>query len=128
MSRNPGRFAVGVVLTLGIAVSALLFVTILLSSARHQSEPMYDIAGAVACGVLYVVLMRGPLGKAIHRMLDDGDDEEVRLEQNSVIEELMERAAQDRLHLQELEERVEFAERLLARRPELELPPHRTPA
>lgn len=127
MSRNPARFAVGVVLSLGIAISALLFIAIVLSSARHQEQPIYDIAAALACAVLYVVLMRGPLGKAIHGMLDSSDDDEALLEQGNLIDELMERTAQDRLHLQELEERVEFAERLLAHPPEVQLPAQRTP-
>jgi hypothetical protein len=127
MSRTPARFAVGVVLSLGIAVSALLFIAIVLSSARHQEQPMYDIAAALACAAFYVVLMRGPLGKAIHGMLDSSDDDGALLEQGNLIDELMERATQDRLHLQELEERVEFAERLLAHQPEVQLPAQRTP-
>lgn len=83
-----------------------------------------DVAGALAAVVLFltvgaVLIFRGPVGRAIARRIEGNTGPDSALTQR--IEELEHRLAdleQDRLRVGELEERMDFTERLLAASPE----------
>jgi hypothetical protein len=127
MSRNTNRFAVGVVLSLGITVAALLFICVILMGALHSPNPAFNILAAIVCGAFYLLTMFGPLGRAISRMLDGTGEPDVAVDYAAELDELMERSAQDRMLLQEMEQRLEFAERMIASRPMQQLEPMDTP-
>ncbi len=84
---------------------------------------VWGIALIVMLGVTLRPIVRG-WGKRLEAQADTGD---LRRE----LDEMRERFAElegVRAHVQELEDRVEFAERMLAqRRDQAELPAHRTP-
>lgn len=84
----------------------------------------------IVIGVVYFALYRGPVGKAIGKMLE-GDRSALDDESDNRIYDLETRVnelSMDQQRVAELEERIDFAERLLARRGEApELPLHRTP-
>jgi hypothetical protein len=115
-----GRFSrfLGVVLTLGLAISALVFLFAVMDEGRSINNPM-PLVTMLGGAVVFFALWRGPIGRAIAKMLEGeapADDqlgyrvEDLELKMNDLAVELQ--------RLGELEERVEFSERLLARRTE----------
>lgn len=117
MSGKGGRFF-GVLLTLGLVGMGLLFLFAVMESSRDFGNPMPFVALAGGAAVMYG-LWRGPMGRAIARMLEGdpvGDDALAYR-----VDEVEMRLGDMRIELQrlgELEERVEFSERLLARHTE----------
>jgi uncharacterized coiled-coil protein SlyX len=85
----------------------------------------------IAVGAMYFALFRGPVGKAVGRMLE-GDPPTMDDDADHRMYELESRVAElsaDQLRIAELEERLDFAERLLAQRHDApEFPTHRTPS
>ncbi len=77
----------------------------------------------VAISIAAILILRGPVGKAIARRLEGGTARDAGLEHR--LEELEARllaAEQGQSRLEELEERVDFTERVLAReKPKAEL-------
>jgi hypothetical protein len=115
MSGNGSRFW-GTVLTLGITGMTLLFLFALMDSSRSIDNPMPAFV-TVAAGAVLFGLVRGPIGRSIARMLEGppvADEQLVaRVEQ---LEDRQSDQAMDQLRVAELEERLDFAERLLAQR------------
>lgn len=115
MSGRVGR-ASALVVILGLAAMSLMFLVFLTEEASNPMELILGIAGAGGIGWL---LFRGPVGKALASMLEGetGGDQQVAMR----VAEL-----EDRLHeltleagrIAELEERLDFTERLLAAQPE----------
>jgi hypothetical protein len=127
MSRSLGTKIVGAVLALGTTSLAIFFLLLMLKEGRFVGPlclgcstawtlvlPSLSLAGGVA---IFFALLRGPVGKAIGRMLetrdarDKLDDERFRQ-----LDERLAEGELDRQHVAELEERLDFAERLLAGR------------
>lgn len=126
MSSGTSRFA-GVMLSVGLTVAAVFSIAIALDEAGRR-QPVPYLLMAVVFGAAYLMLMRGPLGKAIARMLEGTSAHDAMLDRSDEIDELMARSADDRLRLAELEERLDFAERLMAQRDDaVQLPLYRTP-
>jgi hypothetical protein len=107
----------GVVLTLGLTGGALVFLFGTMEESRGINNPMPVFAAIAAAGI-YVALIRGPIGKAIAKMLEGGSsdtDEQtaVRVDQ---LEDRLGELGMDQARVAELEERLDFAERLLSQR------------
>lgn len=83
--------------------------------------PPGDIAPAIISGVLFlsvaaVLILRGPLGKALARRIEGNAAPDAALsERVRELEQRLLEVEHDRQRVQELEERLDFAERLLSR-------------
>jgi hypothetical protein len=107
----------GVVATLGLTISALVFLAYTVDEARHTPVPIVPVLGMAAVAGMFVAMVRGPIGRGIGRMLEgqpSGDDQ--------LAARVSQLEAQDadlmleQQRLMEVEERLDFAERLLAQR------------
>jgi hypothetical protein len=104
------------ILLLAIVLGAVLALFgIVVNAPPEQSK----IAGAMSIVALIAlgVGLRGPLGRAIATLVGAGDDARAADERARLaiqLDEVMEEARSTREELVELQERVDFAERLLA--------------
>lgn len=114
-SGHAGKFW-GVVATLGLTAMGLIFLFALVESSREVNNPMPALAGA-AGAVVFFAMWRGPVGRAIGRMLEGqaGADDQLLLRVEQLEDRLAE-AGMDQLRIADLEERLDFAERVLAQR------------
>ena len=118
MSRNSSR---GWALALVIALTGMgLGVVAGLADESRNSRGPEIALGMVVVGAIYFALIRGPVGTAIARMLEgehsNEDDTAMRVyDLESRINEL----TVEQQRVAELEERVDFTERLLAQREKL---------
>ena len=113
--RTEGKFW-GVVLTLGLTGGGLVFLFSMIEESRFINNPT-PVFGALAGGAILFAIMRGPIGKAIARMLESHPAQDDQLVQR--VEQLEDRLSElgmDQLRVAELEERLDFAERLLSQR------------
>jgi hypothetical protein len=116
MSGAPGSRFWGVVTTLGLTGAALFFLFGVMEESRNMNNPTPAMAG-VAAAVIFFALLRGPVGRAIGKMLEGQSVPDEQLTER--IEQLEDRLAElsnDQRHVAELEERLDFAERVLAQR------------
>jgi hypothetical protein len=103
-------------LVLGLAGMATILLAVIVDAARFADTPLAAMAGLMGLGGMGWILLRGPVGKAIASMLEGGTVEADMLVQGRVAE------LEDRLHelsletqrLMEIEDRLEFAERMIA--------------
>lgn len=106
----------GVTLTLGLTGMGLFFLFAVMEESRSVNNPV-PVFSAIAAGGILFALLRGPVGKAIGKMLEGhtaSDDQAVqRIEQ---LEDRVNDLLIDQQRVVELEERLDFAERLLAQR------------
>lgn len=123
MSARGGRFA-GVLMTLALVGMGLFYLAFVLDEGRMFNGPLPALALAAGAAILAAVFL-GPVGRAIVRMLEGAalpqHDDETQLR----LEDLEARQAElslEQRRVAELEERLDFAERLLAQRNESELP------
>jgi len=113
---KSGSKILGIVLVLGLAAMSLIYLGASISElARRGFE--FVLAALAGGGVFFWLMLRGPVGKAIASLLegDTQHDEELVMR----VEDLEARLAELSLEQQrvgELEERLDFAERLLATR------------
>lgn len=115
MSSTGSKF-IGMVLTLGLTGMAIGFLIATMEEARGMHDPT-PVFGIVAGAVVFGVLLRGPVGKAIGKMLDGGETVDTRLSQRvEQLEAQVFDSVSDQQRIAELEERVDFAERMLAQR------------
>ncbi|MGH7583010.1 MAG: hypothetical protein ACREL5_07295 [Gemmatimonadales bacterium] len=114
MSRSFSRFW-GVVLTLGLTISGLIFAFAIVDD-NHGNPQDLAIASLVVMGAFYVLMIRGPVGKAIARMLEGGGQDEQTAARLAQIEAQQADLIADSQHMLDLEERLDFAERILAER------------
>lgn len=117
MTGGQGSKFWGVVLTLGLTAGALIFLFGTMEESRGMPNPAVPVFGALIGGGVFFGLIRGPIGKAIAKMLEGhgGQDDQLAMR----VEQLEDRVAEigmDQLRVAELEERLDFAERLLAQR------------
>jgi hypothetical protein len=116
MSSAPGSRFWGVVTTLGLTGAALFFLFAVMDESRNIGNPTPVFAGLAAAAIFYA-LLRGPVGKAIGKMLEGSAVPDEQLTER--IDQLEDRVAElsnDQRGVAELEERLDFAERLLAQR------------
>jgi hypothetical protein len=106
----------GVILTLGLTLGGLFFLFATMEESRGMPNAMPVFAALAAAGI-YVALIRGPIGRAIAKMLEgqqvQDDHLVMRVEQ---LEDRLSEFGMDQLRVAELEERLDFAERLLSQR------------
>jgi hypothetical protein len=116
VSAAPGSRFWGVVTTLGITGAGLFFLFGVMEESRNIGNPTPIFAGIAAAAICFA-LLRGPVGKAIGKMLEGNpapDDQWTeRIEQ---LEDRVAELSNDQRSVAELEERLDFAERLLAQR------------
>ena len=111
LSRGAGMF-----LVLGLAGMASIVLAFVVDAASYADHPGPVLAGLLGLGGMGWLLLRGPVGKAIASILEGGTPE-ADMMVNSRVAEL-----EDRLHelsletqrLMEIEDRLEFAERMIA--------------
>lgn len=116
MSGAPGSRFWGVVTTLGLTGAVLFFLVGVMEESRNINNPTPIFAG-IAAAAIFFALLRGPVGKAIGKMLEGNAMPDDQLTDR--IEQLEDRVAElsnDQRRVAELEERLDFAERLLAQR------------
>ena len=107
----------GVVLTLGLTGGGLVFLFGTMEESRNMPNPAMPVFAAIAAAAIFVTLIRGPIGKAIAKMLEGHPVQDDQLLQR--VEQLEDRLSElgmDQLRVAELEERLDFAERLLSQR------------
>lgn len=96
---------------------ALGLMTIEMNGSSGQKE--MRMLALLLTTVAGIFVLRGPVGRAIARLLDGGGTDTGTADLEQRIHELEERLAnaseQDRLRIEDLSERLDFAERLLAR-------------
>lgn len=115
MSSTGSKF-IGMVLTLGLTGMAIGFLIAMMEEAHGMHDPT-PVFGMVAGAAVFAVLLRGPVGKAIGKMLDGGDTIDAHLAQRvEQLEAQVFDSVPDQQRIAELEERVDFAERMLAQR------------
>jgi hypothetical protein len=101
-----------------------------ISDGPRSNKGPETVFAIIAVGAIYFALFRGPVGKAIAKMLE-GEHSAPEEDVVNRVYELEARAgetAMDQQRIAELEERLDFAERLLAQRGERDrLPMENTP-
>jgi hypothetical protein len=104
----------GVFLLLALVGMGLTFLAAVLDQSRFINNPLPAMLGLVGAGVM-AVLFLGPVGKVIARMLegDTRPDEELTMRLEDVEARLAELALEQQ-RVGELEERLDFTERLVA--------------
>jgi hypothetical protein len=118
MNRGTSARIIGMILTLGLMGMGmgLLFGMIEESRFVHDPTPVF---GVVAGAAIFFALLRGPVGRAIAKMLEGGTghDDKLALRVDDLEAQLSE-LGQDQRRVAELEDRLDFAERVLAQRSE----------
>ncbi len=115
MSSTGSKF-IGMVLTLGLTGMAIGFLIAMMEEAHGVHDPT-PVFGMVAGAAVFAVLLRGPVGKAIGKMLEGQSVPDDRLvERVDQLEAQVFDSVADQQRIAELEERVDFAERMLAQR------------
>lgn len=114
MSSSKGSRFLGLALTLGLTAMGLLFLAFTLDEGRSINNPMPVFALLIGGGV-FASLMFGPIGKAIARMLESDTqvDEHLTMRVEDIEARILE-LSMEQSRVAELEERLDFAERLLA--------------
>ena len=117
----------GVVLTLGISGMGLFFLFAVMEESRNIPIPV-AVFSALTAGAIFFGLLRGPIGRSVSKMLDgqQAPDDQLGLRVDQLEDRLAE-LGMDQHRVAELEERLDFAERLLSQRepvPALKRPEH----
>jgi vacuolar-type H+-ATPase catalytic subunit A/Vma1 len=115
MSAKGSKFW-GVVTTLALTGGGLLFLVAVMEESHTVHDPT-PVFVSIAAAAIYFALLRGPVGRAIGKMLESSSGSDDQLTER--IEQLEDRVAElsnDQHNVAELEERLDFAERLLAQR------------
>jgi hypothetical protein len=120
---NRASRITGVVLTLGLTGMALMFLAFVMDEYRAGMSdtgpapiPVVPMLALAIGGAMFIALVRGPIGKAVGRMFEAPTDDSgnQRIDQ---VEDRLHELSIDSQRFAELEERVDFAERMLASRP-----------
>ena len=117
MSGGPGARFWGTIATLGLTGMGLFFLFGVMEESRQVNPPIVALVVAGAAAATFFAIWRGPVGRAIGKMLEGqsaADDHLVmRVEQ---LEDRLAELGMDQIRVAELEERLDFAERMLAQR------------
>lgn len=114
MSSKTSRF-MGLTLTLGLTGMGLFFLAFVMVEGRNINGPIPVFSILIAGGV-FAAMMFGPVGKSIARMLE-GESSQLDDQIAMRVEDLEARLAEltmEQSRVAELEDRLDFAERLLA--------------
>lgn len=117
MSTRGSRGA-GMFLVLGLVGMSLMFLAFLLDESRHQGFEFF-LGGGVAWGGLAWLLLRGPVGRALAAMLEGGGQPAIDQMLGMRVADLEDRIQELTIEAQrfmEIEERIDFTERLIASR------------
>jgi len=114
MGSRFGKF-IGMVLVLALVLMAGVFTAFLLAEVSRRGTDMV-LAGLLALGGMSWLIFRGPVGKAIASLLEGGAPEAdpmlaVRL---ADVEDRLQEISLETQRLMEIEDRLDFTERLLA--------------
>ena len=114
MSSTKGSRFIGLTLTLGLTGMGLFFLAFVMVEGRNIYGPIPVFSILIGGGV-FAAMMFGPVGKAIARMLeaDAPVDDQITMR----VEDLEARIAEltmEQSRVGELEDRLDFAERMLA--------------
>ena len=106
----------GAVLLLGLVGMGLFFLAFVLDEGRTVDNPMPALTAIAGAGI-FAALFLGPVGRTIARMLesDSRPDDEAAMRLEDVEARLAELSLEQQ-RVGELEERLDFTERLLAQR------------
>jgi hypothetical protein len=109
---------IGAFLSMALVAAALGFLVGVIEMTQNQGFE-YTLIGISAASMLYWLVLRGPLGRAIAGMLEGevGQDASTMIRLEDVEDRVQELSLESQRML-ELEERLEFTERLLARNAE----------
>ena len=126
MSRRPSGHVYATLAALFLGGAMFLGVAGAMLS-DHGGDGKNALVLLLVVAVAGAIVLRGPVGKAIARLLDPGDDDggeaalmDARMHE---LERQLSDTLGDRSRIAELEERIDFAERMLAERREVkELP------
>jgi hypothetical protein len=106
---------IGAVLAVGLIGGALGFIVGVLEMTRGEGI-QFTILGLFAASLLYWIVLRGPLGRAIGSMLEGEAAQDVgTLMRIEDVEDQVQALSLETQRLLEIEERLEFTERLLAK-------------
>jgi hypothetical protein len=112
---------IGAFLSMALVGAALGFLVGIIDMTKNQGFE-YTLVGITAASMLYWIVLRGPLGRAIAGMLEDESLPDattvMRLED---VEDRVQELSLESQRFREIEERLEFTERLLARQSEARL-------
>lgn len=114
MSAKSSRGA-GMFLVLGLMGLSLFFLAFLADEAGRQGFEVFLAGSAVLSGI-GVLLLRGPVGKAIASMLEGGTPtEDAQLSARMAeLEDRVQELSLEAQRFMEIEDRLEFAERMIA--------------
>ncbi len=105
---------IGMVMVLGLILMAGTFLVVLLDEISRQGDAMVG-AGLIGLIAMSWLVFRGPVGKAIAGLLEDGREHDpmlgVRL---ADVEDRLQEISLETQRLMEIEDRLDFTERLLA--------------
>lgn len=106
----------GAVLLVALVGMGLMFLAFVLDEGRNADNPMPALTAIAGAGV-FAALFLGPVGRSIARMLegDPRHDDEAAMRLEDVEARLAELSLEQQ-RVGELEERLDFTERLLAQR------------
>jgi hypothetical protein len=114
MSGKFGRF-IGLVMVLGLMLMGTVFLIFLLDDVARQGMELViaGLAGLMGIGWL---MLRGPVGKALASMLEGGSggEDHVLASRVADLEDRLQEVSLETQRFLEIEERLEFTERLLA--------------
>jgi hypothetical protein len=116
VSSNSSRTTAAVLIG-AMSAMLLIFLFYVMLAGDHSDTPMPFIT-TIAAVIIFVALFIGPPGRALARMLEgrsSADDNMVL--QVDELETRVQEMVLEQQRLQEIEERLDFAERLLAQRP-----------
>ncbi|MES2124089.1 MAG: hypothetical protein V4503_05315 [Gemmatimonadota bacterium] len=114
MNQRSSR-GIGLLLTLGLTAMGLFFLAFVMDETRNTPGPMPVFSLLVGGGV-FAALMFGPVGKALGRMLE-GDTPQLDDQVTMRVEDLEARVAEltmEQSRVAELEDRLDFTERMIA--------------
>lgn len=112
----------GIVLSGALTSIAMIFLVAVLDESKNIDNPLPVVVIGAGAAIFFGIL-RGPIGKAIGRMLEGDPVSEHQLsERVEHVEDRVYELSQDQQRIAELEDRIAFAERLLADRAEQRLP------
>ncbi|MEO5798007.1 MAG: hypothetical protein ABIZ70_00685 [Gemmatimonadales bacterium] len=113
---NKGSRGMGLLLTLGVTGMGLFYLAFVMDEGRNIDNPM-PVFALLAGGGIFAALMFGPIGKAVGRMLEAEAPADDQLAMR--VEDLEARIAEltmEQSRVAELEDRLDFTERMISQR------------
>lgn len=111
--------AAALTMVLGLTAMALLFLVFTMEEVARD-RPDMAVLGVLTMAFVYGILLRGPVGKALASMLEGRSSEESAMLSGRVaeLEDRLQEISLEAQRFMEIEERLDFTERLLAQQPD----------